>query len=164
MTAPSTSSTNDANTASPQVSVASPNVNAASPQDLEQIHEDYLEAMDLKWQLFLLSVRAKKYYQRTGKKILINANDTAGYEKSKAIDGVGFDWSDMAEEQVQTNMALMAFLDSKCDDLIVKLNQAEFTATTYKRGLAIVEAQLITYRRNEVLFSEEVAVLKREVA
>ncbi|GJX49436.1 hypothetical protein Tco_0276281 [Tanacetum coccineum] len=71
-----------------------------------------------------------------------------------AIDGVGFDWSDMAEEQVQTNMALMAFSDSEvyndktctktclknyetlkkqCDDLIVKLNQTEFTATTYKR-------------------------------
>ncbi|GKB44957.1 hypothetical protein Tco_0889899 [Tanacetum coccineum] len=27
---------------------------------LEQIHEDDLEAMDLKWQLSLLSVRAKK--------------------------------------------------------------------------------------------------------
>ncbi|GJW02686.1 putative ribonuclease H-like domain-containing protein [Tanacetum coccineum] len=71
-----------------------------------------------------------------------------------AIDGVGFDWSDMAEEQVQTNMALMAFSDSEvyndktcsktclknyetlkkqCDDLIVKLNQTEFTAATYKR-------------------------------
>ncbi|GJR76664.1 putative ribonuclease H-like domain-containing protein [Tanacetum coccineum] len=60
-----------------------------------------------------------------------------------AIDGVGFDWSDMAEEQ---------------------LNQTEFTAATYKRGLATVEEQLITYRKNEVLFSEEVAVLKREVA
>ncbi|GJY87250.1 putative ribonuclease H-like domain-containing protein [Tanacetum coccineum] len=35
---------------------------------------------------------------------------------------------------------------------------------TYKRGLATVEEQLITYRKNEVLFSEEVAVLKREVA
>ncbi|GJZ89723.1 hypothetical protein Tco_0661505 [Tanacetum coccineum] len=102
-----------------------------------------------------------------------------------AIDGVGFDWSDMAEEQVQTNMALMAFSDSKvytdktcsktclknyetlkkhCDDLIVKLNQIEFTTGTYKRGLAIVEEQLITYRKNEVLFSEEVVVLKREVA
>ncbi|GKE30190.1 putative ribonuclease H-like domain-containing protein [Tanacetum coccineum] len=110
MTAPSTNSTNDANTVSPQVSTASPNVNAASPQvstasvsdntvyafmvenpngsnvlhqDLEQIHEDDLEAMDLKWQLSLLSVRAKKYYQRTGKKIFINANDIAGYDKSK---------------------------------------------------------------------------------
>ncbi|GJX06129.1 putative ribonuclease H-like domain-containing protein [Tanacetum coccineum] len=226
-----TSSTNDANTASPQVSSASPNVNAASPQvctasvsdntvyafmvknpngsnvlhqDLEQIHEDDLEAMNLKWQLSLLSVRAKKYYQRTGKKIFINANDTAGYDKFKvkcynchkmrhfarecraprskeghfrnqdntrkqvnnedtspkamlAIDGVGFDWSDMAEEQVQTNMALMAFSD-------LELNQTKFTASTYKRGLTTVEEQLITYRKNEVLFSEEVEVLKREVA
>ncbi|GJY27954.1 ribonuclease H-like domain-containing protein [Tanacetum coccineum] len=51
--------------------------------DLEQIHEDDLEVMDLKWQLSLLSVRAKKYYQRTGKKIFINGNDIAGYDKSK---------------------------------------------------------------------------------
>ncbi|GKE17324.1 hypothetical protein Tco_1424901 [Tanacetum coccineum] len=55
-------------------------------------------------------------------------------------------------------------LKKQCDDLIVKLNQTEFTATTYKRGLATVEAQLITYKKNEVLFSKEVAVLKREVA
>ncbi|GJS06988.1 retrovirus-related pol polyprotein from transposon TNT 1-94 [Tanacetum coccineum] len=83
MTAPSTSSTNDANTASPQVSTASPNVNTASLQLIKQIHEDDLEAMDLKWQLSLLSMRAKRYYQRTGKKIFINANDTDGYDKSK---------------------------------------------------------------------------------
>ncbi|GJW43022.1 ribonuclease H-like domain-containing protein [Tanacetum coccineum] len=52
-------------------------------QDLDQIHEDDLEAMDLKWQLSLLSVRAKKYYQRTCKKIFINGNDIARYDKSK---------------------------------------------------------------------------------
>ncbi|GKB32002.1 hypothetical protein Tco_0871403 [Tanacetum coccineum] len=110
MTAPSSSSTNDANTACSQVSAASPSVNTASPQvcttsvcdnivsafmvenlngsnvlhqDLEQIHKDDLEAMDLKWHLSLLSVRAKKYYQRTGKKIFINGNDIVGYEKLK---------------------------------------------------------------------------------
>ncbi|GJZ16596.1 putative ribonuclease H-like domain-containing protein [Tanacetum coccineum] len=163
MTALSTSSTNDANTASLQVSTSSPNVNAASPQvstasvsdnsfyafmdenpngsnvlhqDLEQIHEDDLEAMYLKWQLSLLSVRAKKYYQRTCKKIFINANDTAskdgqfrnqdntrkqGNNEDKsskamlAINGVGFDWSDMAEEQVQINLALIAFSDLELD-------------------------------------------------
>ncbi|GJW70106.1 hypothetical protein Tco_0127023 [Tanacetum coccineum] len=48
--------------------------------------------------------------------------------------------------------------------MIVKLNQTEFIAATYKGGLATIEEQLITYRKNEVLFSEEVAVLKREVA
>ncbi|GJW34961.1 hypothetical protein Tco_0057881 [Tanacetum coccineum] len=107
MTAPSTSSTNDVNTAKPayEVSTISSNVNTASPQvstasfsdnvvyafmvenlngsnllhhDLEKIHEDDLEAIDLKWQLSLLSMRAKRYYQRTGKKIFIIANDTTG--------------------------------------------------------------------------------------
>ncbi|GJW47818.1 putative reverse transcriptase domain-containing protein [Tanacetum coccineum] len=161
MTAPRTSSTNDVNNAIPayEVSAASPNVNATSPQvstasfsdndvyafmienpndsnllqqDLEQIYKDDLEAMDLKWKLSLLSMRAKRYYQRTGKKIFINAKITAGYDISKkqgknedtsskemlAIDGVGFDWSDMAKEQVQTNIALMAFSDSGGKPLI----------------------------------------------
>ncbi|GKA75548.1 hypothetical protein Tco_0781926 [Tanacetum coccineum] len=36
-------------------------------------------------------------------------------------------------------------------------------AINYKRGLGTVEAQLVTYRKNEVLFSKEVAILKREV-
>nr|GEV01812.1 putative ribonuclease H-like domain-containing protein [Tanacetum cinerariifolium] len=51
--------------------------------DLEQIHEDDLKVMDLRWQLSLLSMRAKRYFQRTGKKIFINAKDTAWYDKSK---------------------------------------------------------------------------------
>ncbi|GJR16108.1 putative ribonuclease H-like domain-containing protein [Tanacetum coccineum] len=166
MTAPSSSSTNDANTVCPRVSAASPNVNAASPQvctasvsdntmyafmienpngsnvlhqDLEQIHKDDLEAMDLKWSVTTViswdTLPGSVEHQETRK-------------------------SDMAEEQVQTNMALMAFSDS---DLMiaVKLNESEFKATTYKRGLATLEDQIITYKKNEVLL--EVAVLKREV-
>ncbi|GKE70009.1 hypothetical protein Tco_1528081 [Tanacetum coccineum] len=244
MTAPSTSSTKDVNTANSahEVSTISTNVNTASTkdstaklsdatvyaflanqpngsqiihEDLEQIHDDDLEEMDLKWQLALLSMRARKFYQRTGKKLTINecriprsqessrprnydhgsrnqesswktvnVEDTSS-KAMLAIDGIGFDWSDMAKEQVQTNMVLMAFSNSEvtndksctktclknyetlkkqCDDLIVKLNQTKFKASTYKRGLATVEEQLVTYKKNEVLFSEEVAVLKREVA
>ncbi|GJZ31690.1 putative ribonuclease H-like domain-containing protein [Tanacetum coccineum] len=180
--------------------IKNPNGSNLLQQDLKKIHEDDLEAMGLKWQLSLLSMRAKRYFQRTCKKIFINANDTARNQDNArmhgnnedtsskamlAIDDVGFDWSDMAEEQVQTNMALMVFSDSKvytdktcsktclknyetlkkqCDDLNVKLNQTEFTAATYERGLATVEEQIITYRKNEVLFNEEVIVFKREVA
>ncbi|GJX47743.1 hypothetical protein Tco_0272933 [Tanacetum coccineum] len=148
MTVPSTSSINDVKTAKP--AYENPNGSNLLQQDLEQIHKDDLEAMDLKWQLSL-----PKYRQR-GQKSHGNNEDTSS-KAMLAINGIGFDWSDMEEEQVKTNMALMAFLDSE-------LNQTEFIAATYKRGLATVEEQLITYRKNEVLFSEEVAVLKREVA
>ncbi|GKE49800.1 ribonuclease H-like domain-containing protein, partial [Tanacetum coccineum] len=82
MTASSATSTNNVNIAI-LVSTVSPNVNSASPQDLEQIHEDDLKAIDLRWQLSLLSMRAKRYFQMTCKKILINANYTAGYDKSR---------------------------------------------------------------------------------
>ncbi|GJT52957.1 ribonuclease H-like domain-containing protein [Tanacetum coccineum] len=48
-----------------------------------QIHEDDLDEMDLKWQLALLSMKARKFYQIIGKKIIINGSDTAGYDKKK---------------------------------------------------------------------------------
>ncbi|GKG43294.1 hypothetical protein Tco_0479978, partial [Tanacetum coccineum] len=40
-------------------------------EDLEQIHDDDLEEIDLKWNMALLSMRARKFYQRTGRKIII---------------------------------------------------------------------------------------------
>nr|GEW76995.1 putative ribonuclease H-like domain-containing protein [Tanacetum cinerariifolium] len=52
-------------------------------EDLEQIHENDLEEMDLKWQLALLSMRAKRFFLITRRKITINGSDTAGFDKSK---------------------------------------------------------------------------------
>ncbi|GKB16510.1 ribonuclease H-like domain-containing protein [Tanacetum coccineum] len=85
----SPSSTNEVNTAygvstaNTQVSPASTQFSTASTQDLEQIHKDKLKEMDLKWQLALLSMRTRRFFQKTGKKITINRSDTAGYDKSK---------------------------------------------------------------------------------
>ncbi|GJW33008.1 hypothetical protein Tco_0053040 [Tanacetum coccineum] len=154
-------------------------------EDLEQLHDDDLEEIDLKWNMALLSMRERKFYQRTGRKIIIDGSKLTGYDKSKvecssskavkiedasekamcAIDGAGFDWSDMAEDEIQANMALMAFTDSEkqYDDLLVKLDDTGFKAATYKRGLSILKAQVVKYKESEVLFSEEIALLKRSV-
>ncbi|GKB99282.1 ribonuclease H-like domain-containing protein [Tanacetum coccineum] len=240
---PSEWDTHVVNTASTEISTASfsdatvyaflstqPQGSQLVHEDLEQLHDDDLEEMDLKWNMALLSMRARKFYQRTGRKIIIDGSSTAGYDKSKvecfnchkighfrecraprskdnrnwnqgssskavriedasekamcAIDGAGFDWSDMAEEEIQANMALMAFSDSEVtndkscsksclqnyealkkqyDDLLVKLDDTGFKAATYKRGLSILEAQVVKYKESEVLFTEEIALLKRSV-
>ncbi|GJV94786.1 ribonuclease H-like domain-containing protein [Tanacetum coccineum] len=176
-----------------------PNGSQLVYEDLEQIHKDDIEEMDLKWQLALPSMRTRRFFQKTSKKITINGSDTAGYDKSNvecfnchemghfarecrgprnqdnknrnqdssrktvnveetsskammAIDGAGFDWIYMADDEVPTNMALMAFLDSK------------FNLATYKRGLASVEEQLVFYKNNEVIFYEQLVVLKRDIS
>ncbi|GJT28249.1 hypothetical protein Tco_0908524 [Tanacetum coccineum] len=81
MTAPSTSSTNDANTACPQVSAASPSVNTTSPQ----LHckMSLIILNDLKWQLSLLVLRAKKYIRGQAEDFPLMVMILLEYDKSK---------------------------------------------------------------------------------
>ncbi|GKB09048.1 ribonuclease H-like domain-containing protein [Tanacetum coccineum] len=114
----------------------------------------------------------------------VNVEETSS-KAMVAINGVGFDWSYIADDEVPTNIALMAFSDSKVhndktcsktclkifetlktqlDDLRIEFNKSEFNLATYKRGLASVEEQLVFYKKNEVIFCEQLAVLKRDIS
>ncbi|GJZ37498.1 hypothetical protein Tco_0583689 [Tanacetum coccineum] len=187
LTTSSPSSTNTVNTANTGVSTGNIKVNTAStetstasfsdatvyaflstqPQgsqlvheDLEQIHDDDLEEMDLKWNMaFVENEQGSSIRKRDGKivdygsstvdmtnprigtkgtlqKALVRNIEECSEKAMCAIDGGGFDWSDMAEDEVQANMALMAFSDTE-------------------------KAQVVKYKESEVLFSEEIAVLKQ---
>ncbi|GJU56448.1 putative ribonuclease H-like domain-containing protein [Tanacetum coccineum] len=74
-----------------------------------------------------------------------------------AIDRSGFDWSFMVDDEVRSDMALMAFSDSE-------FNKSEFNLAKYKRGLTSVEEKLIFYKKNEVLFCKQLVVLKRDIS
>ncbi|GKB10360.1 ribonuclease H-like domain-containing protein [Tanacetum coccineum] len=104
-----TSSSNEAVNAAHGVTTASTQVNTAystnidnlsdvvicsffasqpnSPQlvheDLQQIHPDDMEEMDLRWQMAMLTMRARRFLKNTRRKLTVNGNETIGFDKSK---------------------------------------------------------------------------------
>ncbi|GJY15913.1 retrovirus-related pol polyprotein from transposon TNT 1-94 [Tanacetum coccineum] len=60
-----------------------PNNPQLAHEDLQQIHLDDLEEMDLRWQMAMLTMRAKRFLKNTGWKLTINGNESVGFNKSK---------------------------------------------------------------------------------
>ncbi|GKB11998.1 ribonuclease H-like domain-containing protein [Tanacetum coccineum] len=106
-------------------------------------------------------------------------------------DGLGYDWSDQAEEG-PTNFALMAYFsinsnsstntevsnDSNCcssclecvkdlkeqnEQLVKDLRTARISVVSYKTGLESVEARLLVFKKNESVYVEDIKLLKREI-
>nr|GEY03821.1 hypothetical protein [Tanacetum cinerariifolium] len=62
--------------------VSQPNSPQLAHKDLEQIHPDDMEEIDLRWQMAMLTMRAKRFLKKIGRKLTINGNETIGYDKS----------------------------------------------------------------------------------
>nr|GEW45803.1 ribonuclease H-like domain-containing protein [Tanacetum cinerariifolium] len=88
-----TDSTNESVNVVPNVSAASSKAivstlpNSNNPQldneDLKQINPDNLEEIDLKWQITMLTMRARRFLKRTRKNLGANGSDVIGFDMSK---------------------------------------------------------------------------------
>ncbi|GKD12075.1 ribonuclease H-like domain-containing protein, partial [Tanacetum coccineum] len=47
------------------------------------VDEYDLEEMDLKWQVAMISMRMKKFYKKTGRKLQFDAKEPVGFDKTK---------------------------------------------------------------------------------
>ncbi|GKE59259.1 hypothetical protein Tco_1498444, partial [Tanacetum coccineum] len=92
-----------------------------------------------------------------GKTLVIS---TLHYTRSVSIM---FNRSSMISSCSKSCLKNYEALKKQYDDLLVKLDDTGFKAATYKRGLSILEGQVVKYKEHEVLFSEEIALLKRSV-
>nr|GFA59666.1 ribonuclease H-like domain-containing protein [Tanacetum cinerariifolium] len=125
---------------------------SSSPQldneDLKQIDADDLEEMDLKWQIAMLTMRARKFLQKTKRNLGVNSPISMGFDMEKC-DGIGsYDWSYQAEEE-PTNFALMDFSSS--------------SSNSSSDCLESVEARLLLYKQNESVLEENIKLLNIEV-
>ncbi|GJT31673.1 hypothetical protein Tco_0922092 [Tanacetum coccineum] len=122
------SSSNNNTSSTNEVVNTAHGVSTTSTQDLQQIHPDDIEEMDLRWKMAMLTMRAKRFLKNTGRKLTVNGNETIDYKNKESTrrnvlveittftalvscDGLGgYDWSDQAEEG--PNYELMAYSSS----------------------------------------------------
>ncbi|GJQ94397.1 hypothetical protein Tco_0005536 [Tanacetum coccineum] len=179
-------------------------------EDLQQIHPDDLEEMDLRWQMAMLTMRARRFLKKTGRKLSMNGTESIGASRNQenknrentrrtvpvetttfnaliTCDGVGYDWSDQAEEG-PTNFALIVYsstssnskvsTDSNCsssclenvkilkeqnEQLLKDLRTSKINAIAYKTSLESVKARLPVYKKNESVYEKDIKVLKCEI-
>ncbi|GKG11985.1 plastid delta12-fatty acid acetylenase, partial [Tanacetum coccineum] len=60
-----------------------PNSPQLDNEDLQQINPDDLKEMDLRWQMAMLTIRARRFLKNTGMKFSVNGTKTIGFDKSK---------------------------------------------------------------------------------
>ncbi|GKA45339.1 putative ribonuclease H-like domain-containing protein [Tanacetum coccineum] len=138
----STNSTNDVSTAY-EVSTSFGYNSQSGPyldhEDLEQLDEFDLEETDLKWQVAMISLRLKKFYKKTGRKLHFDAKEPVGFDKTIVECYNCVDWTNHAEDE-QENFALMAYS-----------NSGSYTE---------VEAQLVTHQKNQLWYEEKIRFMK----
>ncbi|GJR20670.1 ribonuclease H-like domain-containing protein [Tanacetum coccineum] len=52
-------------------------------EDLQQINPNDLEEMDLRWQMVMLTIRARRFLKNTGRKLTMNGTEIIGFDEFK---------------------------------------------------------------------------------
>nr|GEW46687.1 uncharacterized mitochondrial protein AtMg00810-like [Tanacetum cinerariifolium] len=78
-----TDSTNESVSAIPSVYAASTKAPASILPNVDNLNDDDLEEMDLKWQMAMLTMRARRFLQRTGRNLGANETTAIGFDVSK---------------------------------------------------------------------------------
>nr|GEU92766.1 hypothetical protein [Tanacetum cinerariifolium] len=150
--------------------------------DLKQIYADDLGEIDLKWQMAMLTMRARRFFQRIGRNLGANGTTSKGFDMSRnkdtqrrtvpvetytsnalvsQCDGVGSD-SNVAPCSKSCTKA-DATLQSHYDKLTIDFKKSPFDVLSYKTGLESVKARLVVYQQNENVFKEDIKLLKLDV-
>ncbi|GJT17870.1 hypothetical protein Tco_0876576 [Tanacetum coccineum] len=170
-----------------------PNNPQLANEDLQQLYPDDLEEMDLRWQMAMLTIRARRVLRNQDNRNRESSRRSLPVETTNSnalisCDGLGgYNWSDHVEEG-PTNYALMAYsslssdskvsndstclkscletvevLKSQYEQLLKRFEKSELMVVAYKTGLQSVEERLEFYKKNESVYVENINGLKWDI-
>ncbi|GJX23764.1 retrovirus-related pol polyprotein from transposon TNT 1-94 [Tanacetum coccineum] len=134
--------------------------------DLEQIDDINLEEMDLKWQVAMISMRMKKFYKKTGRKLQFDAKEHVGFDKTKVecynCHKIGNFARECRIKGTQDNRRRDAWNSGNKDGsrtgqkegfqkhLREQLSDASIEIKAYSQSLKKVEAQLVAHQQGQL--------------
>ncbi|GKE53150.1 ribonuclease H-like domain-containing protein [Tanacetum coccineum] len=196
MTSNSTSSTNGAVNTAHDATTTSTQSTVVNSTTIDNLSDDvicafFAKEMDLRWQMAMLTMRARRFLKNTRRKLTVNGNETIGFDKSKVECYNCHKKRHFAREyraprnqetrnRENTRRVVMHLVStdsnysSSClenvkilkeqnEQLLKDLRTSKLNAIAYKTGLESVEARLLVYKKNESVYEEDIKVLKREI-
>nr|GFA70873.1 hypothetical protein [Tanacetum cinerariifolium] len=113
--------------------------------------------MDLRWQMAMLTMRAKRFLKNTGRKFSMNGNETIGFDKSKVEYYNCHKKGQYARECIAPRSQ-----DTKHKESTRKIVPAEtpglvaLVSCDGLGGLESVEARLLVYKKNKSVYEEDI--------
>nr|GEZ74092.1 ribonuclease H-like domain-containing protein [Tanacetum cinerariifolium] len=103
----------------------------------KMIDVDDLKEIDSKWQMAMLTMRARRFLQKTDRNLGANGPTYMGFDMNK--------------------------LQTQYDTLTDNFRKSQFDVISYQIGLESVEARLLVYKQNESVLEENIKLLNIEV-
>nr|GEW35061.1 ribonuclease H-like domain-containing protein [Tanacetum cinerariifolium] len=128
-------------------------------EDLKQIDADDLEEMDLKWHMTMLTMRARKFLQKTVRNLGVNGPTSIGFDMAKVECYNCYRKGHFARE-------CMSPKDSRRTAVAEPQRRSvpvETSTSNDLTGLESVEARLLVYKKNESVLEENIKLLNIEV-
>ncbi|GJU87804.1 putative ribonuclease H-like domain-containing protein [Tanacetum coccineum] len=142
--------------------------------------------MDLRWQMAMLTIRARRFLKKTRRKFSVNGNETIGFDKFKVgcynCHKMGHFVRGCRAPRNQENMnrentRRVVPMETTTSNALISCDgsgydwsdQAEEGPTNFalmaysSTSLEFVEARLLVYKKNKSVYKEDIKVLKCEI-
>nr|GEV99136.1 putative ribonuclease H-like domain-containing protein [Tanacetum cinerariifolium] len=132
-------------------------------EDLKQIDVDDLEEMDLRWQMAMLTMRARRFLQKTGINLGANGPTSMGFDMSKVECYNCHRKGHFAREcRSPKDSRRIGAAEPQRRTIPVETSTSNALVSQVD-GLESVKARLLFYKQNESVFEENIKLLNIEV-